>query len=303
VLPRLSESLAGRMEVLTLWPFSQGELHGAPDGFVDRAFAKTLPGAPVGQVNVSDLVARVVAGGYPEVVSALAPRRRAAWFGSYLSAILQRDVRDLANVSDLAAFPRLLALVASRPMGLLNAADLSRGIGVPQTSVKRYLALLEGTFLLQLVPPWFVNIGKRLVKAPKVSLVDTGLSAHLLGADAHRLAQDPTLFGGLLENFVVAEIRKQIGWSRIKPNLCHFRSHDGHEVDVVLEAPDGRVVGIEVKSAMSVGAGDFRGLRLLCEACGPRFHRGVVLHPGLSVVPFGRALHAVPIGALWAWHA
>lgn len=303
LVPRLSESLAGRMEILTLWPLSQGEVEHKPERFVDAVFGDTLPASQPAIASPQVLARRIVAGGYPEVLSTIAEDRRGAWFGSYLTAILQRDVRDIASVADLTALPRLLAVLASRPVALLNAADLSRSVGLPQTTLKRYLALLEGTFLVRMLPPWFVNIGKRLVKAPKVCVADTGLASHLLGLDAAGLAGNRTRLGGLLENLILMEVVKQSGWSTVKPGLFHFRSHDGREVDLVLEAPDGRVVGVEVKAAVTVGAADFRGLRWLAEASGPRFHRGFLLYSGAEVIPFGSGLYAVPHDAVWDWDA
>ena len=215
--------------------------------------------------------------------------------------MVQRDVRELANIDGLIALPRLLALVASRPMATLNAADLARHGGLPQTTLKRYLALLETAMLVQTLPAWFVNIGKRLAKAPKVWIVDAGLAAHLQGLDAARLRQDRAPFGPLLENFVVEELKKHIGWSVAQPRAFHLRTADGTEVDVVLERTSGQIVGVEVKSAQSVAAHDFKGLRVLADSAGRRFHRGVVLYTGTDVVPFGANLHAVPIEALWRW--
>jgi hypothetical protein len=300
LLPRLSESLAGRMEVHTLWPLSQGELEGQPEELVDALFADSLPAprSPQGG-RKPELVDRLVRGGYPEVVGIAADARRQAWFGSYVTTILQRDVRDLANIEGLTMLPRLLRLLASRSTALLNFADLSRSIGIPQTTLKRYMALLEMTFLLQTLPAWFVNIGKRLVKSPKLLLNDTGLAAHLQGLNAERLVGDRVLLGPLLENFVVMELKKQAGWSRRQPQLHHFRTEAGEEVDVVLEDAAGGVVGIEVKAAATVAQMDFKGLRTLAAAAGKRFHRGVVLHTGPEVIPFAADLHALPISTLW----
>lgn len=298
-MPRLADALVGRMELVTLWPLSQGEIDRTRDTLVDAVFSEVLRVAPARPRRPLDLEARLVRGGYPEVVMAADPSRPAAWIASYVTTILEREVRDLAQIEGLMALPRLLALLASRPMAVLNHADVARSSGLPQSTVKRYLALLEATFLVQTLPAWYANLGKRLAKSPKALLVDSGLAAHLIGADAGRLRQDRSLLGGLLEAFVVMELKKQLGWSRTRAALYHYRTHDGDEVDVVLERPDGRLVGVEVKAASSVGSEAFRGLRAFAQATGGRFHRGIVLYTGTEVAPFGPRLQAVPLSALW----
>ncbi len=300
LVPRVAESLAGRMEIVNLWPFSQGEIEGAVEGFIDAVFgdAPPLPGRPSSSVRLTD---RVLRGGYPEAVPIESAERRRAWFDAYVTTILQRDVRDLARIEGLTDLPRLLALLASRPMAQLNYADLSRGTGLPQSTLKRYFALLETVFLVRLLPPWHTNIGKRLVKTPKVLLTDTGLAAHLMGIDDARVAQDRTLLGGLSESFVAMELVKQAGWNVDPPALYHFRTHEGDEVDLVLERRGGALVGIEVKSAATVSAADFKGLRTLAKAAGRRFRRGIVLYTGAEAVPFGAGLFALPVEALWRW--
>jgi predicted AAA+ superfamily ATPase len=303
LLPKLSETLAGRMEILTLWPLSQGEIEGAREGFVDAVFGDRLPPLPGAPSTASGLPERIVRGGYPELVAGGTRVRQRAWFGSYITTILQRDVRDLAHIEGLTALPRLLALLAARPMGLLNYADLARHSGLPQSTLKRYLTLLETTFLVRTLPAWFVNVGKRLAKAPKVFLTDTGLAAHLMGTDALRLREDRGLLGPLLENFVAMEATKQAAWSRAQPQLFHFHTAEGHEVDLVLEEASGRIMGIEVKAAATVGEKDFKGLRVLAQAAGGRFRRGVLLYTGTQIVPFGANLHAVPLEALWRWRS
>lgn len=217
VLPKLSESLAGRMEVLTLWPFSQGEIAGRKEGFVDACFAREFKPGAFRDTSWPALAERIATGGYPEVLARTDAVRRQAWFGSYITTILERDVRDLANVTGLRDLPRLLRLAASRAMGLLNFADLSRDAAMPQTTMQRYWALFEATFLVRSLPPWHANLGLRLVKTPKVLLGDTGLLCHMLGLDTARLQADDLMTGAALECFVAGELTKQISWSETRP--------------------------------------------------------------------------------------
>jgi predicted AAA+ superfamily ATPase len=216
--------------------------------------------------------------------------------------ILQRDVRDLANVTDVMAVPRLLSIVATRAGGLLNFADLSRTLALPQTTLKRYFALLEATFLVQLLRPWSSNLGQRLIQTPKVYLDDTGLLAHLLGLTADRLKVDGTLAGGVLENFVLMELRKQSAWSEIQPEFFFWRTAAGQEVDIVLEDSAGRLVGVEIKAGATLGGSDVRGLQAMARAAGKRWIRGVVLYTGTEVIPFAGNLHGLPLPLLWAAH-
>jgi predicted AAA+ superfamily ATPase len=299
LLPKVSESLAGRVEIHTLWPMSQGELAQTPDNFVDTLFKTKFSTTGIAGEDWNQTVSRMVQGGYPEMLQRSTEERRQAWFGSYITTILQRDVRDITNVRDLGDLPRLLALMASRASSLLDYADLSRSLSIPQTTLKRYAGLLEATFLIQTLPAWFTNIGKRLVKAPKMLLTDTGLLVHLLGVDGSRLRSDRTLAGGVLENFVALELLKQRGWSKLQPNLFHFRTSSGDEVDLVLEDRAGNIVGVEVKSSATIDANHFKGLKVLADAAGDRFVRGVVLYGGKEAVPFGKNLHALPLSALW----
>jgi predicted AAA+ superfamily ATPase len=299
VVPKLAESLVGRVEIHTLWPFSQDEIDRAPARFVDAVFDDKLPPcAPAGETREA-LLRRVLQGGYPQVVSRTTDVRRRAWFEAYVAAILQRDVRDMANIDSLALMPRLLRLLASRTGQLLNYSDVARGVGLAQTTLKRYMALLEGTFLVRTLAPWYRNIGKRFVKSPKILFCDTGLGASLLGMDDRRLAAEPIHAGPLLENFVAMELLKQAGWSTVRPALYHYRTHAQREVDVVLEDTAGRVVGIEIKCSGSVDASAFAGLRDLAESAGGQFQRGVVLYLGDTPVAFGNNMHALPLETLW----
>jgi predicted AAA+ superfamily ATPase len=299
LLPKLAESLAGRMEIIPLDPLSQNELAGQTGNLIDRLFSAKAWAPGKIAVDRLDICERLLAGGFPEAVSRRTGERRAAWFRSYISALLQRDIRDLANIEKLTDLPKLLALLAARVGGLMNVAEISRAIDIPHTSLQRYLSLLEATFLFRPLPAWSANLGKRLVKSPKIHLLDTGLVAHLRGTrDARALSLSPDI-GPLLESFVIQEIRKQQAWSQQTASAWHFRTATGSEVDLLLEAPDGRILGIEVKAAGSVTQNDLKGLRMLAEAMGERFAAGAVLYLGEQVLPLGGMLYALPMSVLW----
>jgi predicted AAA+ superfamily ATPase len=297
LLPQISESLAGRMELITLWPLSQGEIQSQQEYFLDGIFAQELPSLQA--CEGSDLKDVVLAGAYPEVIQRAKGKRRDAWFAAYITALLQRDVRDLANIDGLTDMPRLLSLLAARVGGLLNMSELSRSSGIPNSTLKRYLSLLQATFLFQPLPAWSSNLGKRLIKSPKIHLIDSGLAAHLAGITHQSLDRDPMFFGHLLETFVVSELRKQMGWSQTRVNLYHYRTTTGRAVDIVLEDAAGRLVGMEIKASSTVGRKDFSGFDALSEDMGSRFVRGIVLYSGDQAVSFADNYVALPVSALW----
>lgn len=298
LLPQLSESLAGRMEVLTLWPFSAGELAGRTEGFLSALMSREPKFAAPENLDRAGYLQKIVDGGFPEALTRRTARRRDAWYGAYITTILQRDVRDLANIEQLASLPRLLQLLASRATGLMNYSEIARALQMPQSTLKRYMALLEMTYLAQVIPPWSANLGKRLVKSPKLLLCDTGLMAYLLGVDSTGAIPD-TALGKLVENYVGLELRKQLSWHPTRMNLYHFRERTGKEVDFILETPQGDIAGIEVKASSTVNAKDFQHLRFLQEHLGERFRRGVVLYLGDTPVNFGERLTALPLSCLW----
>jgi predicted AAA+ superfamily ATPase len=301
LLPQVSESLTGRMEVFTLWPLSQGEFRGDTKTFPDFCFAEPFDPPPIAVEPWPDMAERILRGGFPEAAARKQATRRDAWFDAYVTTILERDVRELANVAGLRDLPLLLRLAASRVSGLLNMADLARDAAMAQTTLSRYWTLLEAVFLLQTLPAWSSNLGKRLVKAPKVTFCDSGLLCHLLGLNSARILADDPAVGPVLEAFIGGELTRQLGWSGCGARLFHFGSHARHEVDFVMEDAAGRIVGIEVKKTASPSSKDFSGLRELQTLAGPRFVRGIMLCGVRQTVPFGEKLHAMPWNALWQW--
>ena len=195
--------------------------------------------------------------------------------------------------------PRLLALAASQSARLLNITDLAGPFHVSRPTIRDYVTLLERVFLLEELPPWHSNRLSRLIKTPKLHLCDTGLAAAVLGMDTGALLTDRAVLGQLLETFVYQELRRQASWQEVDLRFHHFRDKDGYEVDIVLERGARDVAGIEVKSAATVTAADFRGLRKLAAAAGEKFRAGVVLYDGEASVSFGSRMYAIPVRALW----
>lgn len=296
--PQVSDALAGRVEFLPLWPLSQGEIDGVRETWLADLLAGNLQPRS-GTASRAEVFDRVARGGFPEAVDRKDPARRASWFDSYVATLVQRDIRDLSEIDGLTEMPQLLAILAHRAGGLVNYADISRVSGIPQTTLKRYMALLHGAFLIQMIPAWAQNRGKRLVKSPKVYLHDTGLLCHLMGGVDLTLGADPRPIGQTLENFVLLELQKQASFDSIRIGIHHFRTPAGAEVDFVLEDRKGKLFGIEVKAAATVRATDFRGLHALAEMAPDKFQFGIVLHTGLDTIPFGRNMWAMPVSSLW----
>ncbi len=300
LVPKLSDSLAGRMEILRLHPLAQVECSGRSPWFLPALFGagtfkQTANGERLGQM----LATRVVDGGYPVALDRNTAGRRAAWYRDYADTLIQRDIRDLARISALDALSRLLTLAAGQTACLMNVSELAAPFQVSRQTIREYLTLLSRIFLLEELPPWHSNRLKRLIKTPKLHFGDTGLACSLLGLDAAALWKDRARFGRMVETFVYQELRRQASGLEAPVTFSHFRDKDQVEVDFVLES-GGAIAGVEVKASATVTKDDFKGLRKLQDAVSPSvFKTGVVLYDGKAVVPFGPNLYAVPISSLW----
>lgn len=299
-LPRISDSLAGRTEVHILWPLSQGEIRGRRENFIERVFSDDVDFSGASKIKWDDLCEIMAAGGYPSALERRDDIRRQQWGDSYITAILEKDIRDLSNVEGLTELPNLLALLATRVGSLLNFSDISRLAQMPASTFKRYYTLLKRVFMIVDVPAWTANVEGRLVKSPKLYLNDTGILCYLRRIGVADLKIDKTAAGHVLENFVVMELLKQLGWAEPFVKMHHFRSQGGQEVDVVFEGRNRKVVGVEIKSTASVSHREFQGLNVLKKLANDRFHLGVVLYTGDQVVKFDDKMWAVPLSALWS---
>lgn len=297
-LPRVADSLAGRMEVVRLLPLAQCEMRRTESAFIESVFKGAVPRFS-NAVTGDSLTSIIVAGSYPEALTRRSHARRQDWYLDYTDAIIQRDVRDVAQVELLRQMPRLLRALAHHSGQLVNYSGFGAALGMNHVTTQKYAAVLEQLFLIRTLPPWYSNELKRLVKTPKVHFLDSGLLAALRDLSVERLKAERRPIGALLETFVFAELIKLAGWTDRRIEFFHFRDKEGNEVDVVMQDRGEKVVGIEVKASASVNADDFKGLKRLAEACGRQFAIGLVLFDHDKVVPFGDRLYAVPISALW----
>ena len=297
-LPRVADSLAGRMETIRMLPLARAEVEGTTSTFLDRLFEGKLHSDRNGIV-ADDLLRLVLLGGFPEAIARESERRRQDWARSYLTSVLTRDLRDIAVVEKLTELPKFVRLLAEHSGQLVNYSQFGSSINVSHKTGQRYVGLLEQVFLITTVQPWYTNALKRIAKTPKLHFVDSGVLAAARGLTFDRVKTDRSAFGTLLESFVFSEILKLGTGSDLRLTPYHFRDQQMREVDVVLERDDGTIVGIEVKASATVKASDFGGLKTLAQACGKKFAYGIVLYDNTDVVPFGERLAAAPLSCLW----
>jgi uncharacterized protein len=300
-VPTLTESLAGRVRIVDLWPLSQGEIEGVEETFIDRCFAgpRELMSASPPPITRRDLARRIVVGGFP-TVQQLRPQDRRDWFDDYLRTLMERDLLELARLRRLAEMSTLVRLVASNTAQEVAPATLAPATGLTRETVADYLALLETIYLVHRLPAWAGSETTRAKRKPKLHMVDSGVACALQRVAEERLV-DPLFegIGPLLESFVVGELMRQRAWSETRPAMFHYRDRDKREIDVVLEDAEGRIVGIEVKAAVDVDDRDARWLAHMRDRVGGRFVAGLVLHLGDRPKPLGDRLVAMPLAALW----
>ena len=297
-LPTVADSLAARMETLSLLPLSQSEMALRQANWIDQAFAGRILQASTPAVGEA-LVERVLRGGYPEAVARPAGRRRTTWARQYIDALIERDVRDIAHIDKLDQLPRFLRALAHTAGQMCNYTQLGAQVGLDGKTALRYCGVFEQMYLLQRIDVWARNRLSRVVKTAKLQFLDAGLLASLLDLTAQEVAQDRTRFGNVLETFVFGELLKHSTTAQDDYRLMYYRDADKFEVDVVIENAAGQLVGVEVKAAATVKASDLRGLKKWAALAGPQFRLGVVLYDGTETLPLGDGLWAAPLSSLW----
>ncbi len=305
-LPTAAQSLTGRLHVVTLWPLSQGEIDGVEERFVERLLASpvNLVTPATSTTSREEYAERVLRGGFPLAVSRRGSAGRNRWFDDYLDLVIERDVAELSNIRQREKMPPLVARLGGQTAQVLNVSQVATDVGIEASTAEHYVRLLEAAFVLHRIPAWGTTLRARASSKPKVHFVDSGVAGRMLRVTASRLSaaqpQAMTELGHLLETFCVNEILKQVSWMEVPAKPGHWRTHDGDEVDLVLERDDGAVAAIEVKAGERVRDADFRSLRKLRDALGARFLGGAVLHLGRRAYGHEDRLYALPVDRLWA---
>lgn len=297
-LPTVADSLAGRMETLSLLPLSQSEIEAHSANWVDNAFAGRI--LKVDQPALSgDLIERVLRGGYPEAISRTSAKRRVAWARHYIDAIIQRDVRDVASIEKLDQLPRFLRALAQTASQMCNYTQLGGQVSLDGKTAARYIGVFEQMYLIKRIDVWARNRLNRVVKTPRLQFIDSGLLATLLDLSTEEIQQDRTRFGNVLETFVFGELLKHTTTADGDYHLMYYRDADKYEVDVVIENAAGKLVCVEVKATATVKERDLRGLKKLARIAGEQFKMGVLLYDGTETMPLGDGIWAAPLSTLW----
>jgi uncharacterized protein len=303
-LPRTTQGLTGRIQFLDILPFSQGEIDGVHEDFLDVAIRdpESLGSLPPSTTHRAEYAMRVCRGGLPLAIH-LSDQARRRWFDAYLSQALSSDVPELEGTRRLDALARLFERLAAQTGQLLNVSNAASAIGLEARTADNYAQLLADLFLLRQLPAWGRTLRSRVGKTAKLHVVDSGLGAHMMRLTPAKLAQlDPastTEFGHLLETFVVGELQKQASWHDEIREVAHWRTHDDHEVDFLVELFDGSVVAFEIKARSQTTAKDLGGLRLLRELLGEQFRAGFVLTTGEHFGRLEDRMYTCPIDRLW----
>ena len=300
-LPKVSESLAGRMAITDLWPLTEAEKVGGAGRFLRRLLDDPIS-LRVGGDSAApspNVETRIVSGGFPPVL-ALTPATIRRWHRNYLRTVIERDVRDVARIRDIGELRRLLTLIATRKGRIFQATTLSRDIGLHRTTVEHYLTVLERLFLVRRLPAWHRSPGRRLIRSPKVHLVDSGLAATLAVLTADDLVVNRDLLGHLLESFVVQQVIAEAAWTDPDLEFWHYRDKDQVEVDLVMTR-GARTWGFAIKASSTISARDARGLARLAARCGSDFAGGILFTTGRDVLPLGDPrMTAAPVSELWS---
>jgi uncharacterized protein len=306
-IPAAAHALTGRVDIIPVLPLTQGEIDGVRETFVTRLLdGSGVEGPPPGTAAPTrdEYARRSTSGGMPVALRRPPGRSRSRWFANYVDLVVDKDVMDISRIRQREVLPRLLRHLAARSGQVLNISAVAGTLGLDRSTTESYVKLLEAVFLVQRLPAWGTTLGSRIVKHPKVHMVDSGVMAWLLSLTPEKIAQGApstlTEYGHLLETFAVGEILKQVSWSDAPVAAGYFRTESGDEVDLVLERDDGQVIAFEFKAGTRVSSEDLHGLRLLKDRLGPRLRESIILYTGEYAYQHDGWVHVLPLSQLWA---
>ncbi len=299
-IPTVTESLAGRMTIETLLPLSQSEIEGAERNVIDALFDDPDKAFPFGPYDVSDIEARVLKGGYPEMLTRSSQARRRAWADAYIGTLLTRDIKEILDAHHLKDIDKLLRASAIQSAQLVVYAHIANDLKLSTPTVQRYMRTLEQMYLIAFLPAWHRNDLKRLIKTPKLHFLDSGLLSSIRKITIDSIRNDRSAFGSILESFIFSELQKHSAWSDEHYDFSHYRDKDKVEVDFIIERGPHELIGVEVKASATVRAEDFKGLNRLQSVAGKAFKGGALIYTGDKVLSFGPMMKAIPVSAFWS---
>lgn len=295
VSQHVSESLAGRAAILRLLPFSRREATRQPELPLYWERPQTLEVQPLYQSD--KLWKTFIRGGYPELDSAI-ERDFSLWHSSYIQTYIERDLRMIRQVGDLNQFQNFLRMLAARSAQLLNLTDIARDLGIAVNTIKAWLSILEATYQIIVLRPYYANVNKRLVKTPKVYFTDTGTLCNLVGLKDPEHAAFGPMGGAILETAVISEITRTLSHQGRNPPIYFWRTAVGTEVDFIVETINGRVVPIEVKLSATPRSTMASSIKMFQKDLSALANSGYVVHPGERRLPLGTNVSALPLASL-----
>lgn len=298
LLPSLAEALTGRLEIITLLPLATVEIQQCSATFLPKILAGEVPTSQQTRIRET-LIEKIIAGGFPEPLARNDPARRTAWHLQYINTLIQKDVTEMGKLEHLHVMPKLVQLLAQQVGQLTNHTELAGRIGLSRQTMLRYATLLEQLYVFESLPAWHRNEHKRLIKTPKIHIVDSGLLCALKRITAAKLQLTPQHLGTLVESYVICELKRLASWLDEPLYFYHYRDKDKTEVDLVLETLTGEVFGIEIKATATLKNQDFRGLERLQKLAGDGFVKGLLLYDGDHATAFNEQIYAIPLGAIW----
>lgn len=298
MLPSLADALAGRMEIINLLPLTTCEIEGRNSTFFEKIFNNIAPTSQDKRIR-DKLITKILSGGFPEPYGRKNQERRNIWYQHYMNSIIQKDLNDLGRIEHINVMPKLIRLLANQVGQLVNYSEVANKLGISHPTVSQYITLLEQLYIFERLPAWHKNENKRLVKTPKIQIIDSGLLCALRRLTEKNILNEPHILGHLVESYVFNEIKRLSTWYVERIDFSFYRDKDQTEVDLILENYAGHLIAIEIKASATITSFDFHGLRKFQNSAGKQFLMGIILYDGDHTTQHGDQLYSIPIGCLW----